>query len=118
MILKGTNYWWHQDSRLVFISPNEKIVIARYIDGDLQKLGDKEIELCKKYRFNFDENYNFNKIEKKDGGDISTSEESNKKNIKEEKVFKKSSIESKKVEKKPDVAPESKKIEKKPDVEP
>ena len=62
MLLKGTNYWWHQDSRLVFISPNEKTVIARYVDGDLQKLGEKEIELCKKYRFNFDESYNFNKI--------------------------------------------------------
>ena len=84
MLLKGTNYWWHQDSRLVFISPNEKTVIARHVDGDLQKLGEKEIELCKKYRFNYDENYNFNKIEKNSGGDISTSESSsNKKNMSE-----------------------------------
>ena len=63
MILKGTNYWWHQETRFVFNSTTEKIVIAKYIDGDLQKLTNNDIEICKKYKFNFDQQYNFTKID-------------------------------------------------------
>jgi hypothetical protein len=60
--LTGTNYWWHKDTRLVFPSQTEKLVIAKYFNGDLQKLEDEDIKLCEKFKLNYDKEYNFKKL--------------------------------------------------------
>jgi hypothetical protein len=60
--LTGTNYWWHKDTRLVFPSQTEKLVIAKYFNGDLQKLEDEDIKICKKFKLNYDQQYNFKKM--------------------------------------------------------
>jgi hypothetical protein len=62
MRLKGTTYWWHQDSRFVFVSPEKKTVIAKYINGNLQKLTPEDIDECKKYKFVCDPSFEFNSI--------------------------------------------------------
>jgi hypothetical protein len=102
--LSGTNYWWHKDTRLVFPSQTEKLVIAKYFNGDLQKLEDEDIKLCKKFKLNYDQEYNFNKIY-----DLETPK-TNKTKISE----KKSEIKLKSV-KEIDVKP-TEKVESKPDV--
>jgi len=121
--LSGTSYWWHKDTRLVFPSQNEKLVIAKYFDGDLQKLEDEDIKLCKKFKLDYDQEYNLKKIYEQETPKTKTKTDiklvEKKTDIKP--VEKKTDI--KPVEKKPDIKPVEKKpdikpVEKKPDIKP
>jgi hypothetical protein len=55
--LKALNKPWHPESGLVFKSSKEKMVIGRYDkdDGELMPLDEEILELCKKWRFKYDE---------------------------------------------------------------
>jgi hypothetical protein len=60
MVLQGTPYWWNQETSLVFVSSDNKTVIAKYSNGVLNKLTSSDINECDKYKFVYDANYDFN----------------------------------------------------------
>ena len=51
---KDIKMWWHLETKLVFKSSTEKIVIGRYKDGEFQKLKEDDIEDCQKYGFKYE----------------------------------------------------------------
>ena len=51
---KITNRLYHPESLLVFKSSSEKVVVGKIVDDQVQKLSSKDIELCKKYFFRFE----------------------------------------------------------------
>lgn len=53
--LKEHNTIWHPESTLVFKSQKERLVIGRYVDGNLIQLDDTAIDLCDEYEFKPDE---------------------------------------------------------------
>jgi len=62
MLLEGTPYWWNNETNLVFVSSENKTVIANYRNGILNKLTNDDISECNKYKFVYDLNYKFNLI--------------------------------------------------------
>jgi hypothetical protein len=58
MNLQDTPYWWNKDTGLVFISSENKTVIAKYSDGKINRLSEDDIKQCDKeslkYNTNFD----------------------------------------------------------------
>lgn len=62
MLLEGTPYWWNNETNLVFVSSENKTVIANYRNGILNKLTNDDISECNKNKFVYDLNYNFNLI--------------------------------------------------------
>jgi hypothetical protein len=58
IILKKLNEFktiWHPESTLVFKSQKERLVIGRYVDGELIQLDDTAIDLCEEFNFFPDE---------------------------------------------------------------
>ena len=53
--LKEYDTIWHEDSTLVFKSATEKLVVGRYVDGKMIKLDSKALEICKEWKFKYDE---------------------------------------------------------------
>ena len=53
---KTINKIWHNKTRLVFKSKDELIVIGKYIEGELTKLTEEDINTCKSNRFIYDKN--------------------------------------------------------------
>jgi hypothetical protein len=53
--LKEYDTIWHPDSTLVFKSATEKFVVGRYVDGVMVKLDNKALEICKEWKFKYDE---------------------------------------------------------------
>ena len=53
--LKEHNTIWHPESTIVFKSQNERLVIGRYVDGNLIPLDETAMELCKEWKFKPDE---------------------------------------------------------------
>lgn len=51
---KDIKMWWHLETKLVFKSSTEKIVIGRCKDGEFQKLTEYDIEDCQKYGFKYE----------------------------------------------------------------
>jgi hypothetical protein len=51
---KEINKWWHVESKLVFKSNKEKIVIGTYRDNIYNDLCDEDIEDCNKYGFRYE----------------------------------------------------------------
>lgn len=49
--LKDHNTVWHPESTLVFKSQKDRLVIGRYVDGQLISLDDTALELCEKFGF-------------------------------------------------------------------
>ena len=53
--LKEHNTIWHPQSTLVYKSKKERVVIGRFVDGNLIPLDDIAIELCDEWRMKPDE---------------------------------------------------------------
>ena len=53
--LKEYDTIWHEDSKLVFKSATEKLVVGRYVDGKMIKLDEEALEICKEWKFKYDE---------------------------------------------------------------
>jgi hypothetical protein len=51
---KEINKWWHVESKLVFKSDKEKIVVGVYKDDIYRDLCDADIEDCNKYGFRYE----------------------------------------------------------------
>jgi hypothetical protein len=51
---KEINKWWHVESKLVFKSNKEKIVVGTYRDDIYNDLCDDDIEDCNKYGFRYE----------------------------------------------------------------
>jgi hypothetical protein len=51
---KDINKWWHVESKLVFKSDKEKIVIGVYKDDTYRDLCNDDIEECNKYGFRYE----------------------------------------------------------------
>jgi len=45
---------WHPETRLVFKSPSEKIVIGYFNDEEVIKLNEENIKVCKEWGFKFE----------------------------------------------------------------
>lgn len=54
-VLKGTEHLWHEESTLVFKSKTEKLVIGRFVDGEIIALDELALDLCEKWKFAYDE---------------------------------------------------------------
>ena len=52
---KSLDKIWHPDSTLVFKSSTEKVVIGRCVNDSLISLDDEALELCKQWKFKYDE---------------------------------------------------------------
>lgn len=88
---KDIKMWWHLETKLVFKSSTEKIVIGRCKDGELQKLTEDDIEDCQKYGFKYElENH----VETKK---VDEPEKETKKPVEPEKETKKAVVSDKKV---------------------
>ena len=70
----------HKDTNMVF--NDEKIVIGKCIDDTLHKLLEEDIEICKKFSFKFEENYE--EVEISDISEVSDDDDENEesKNVK------------------------------------
>ena len=55
-IFKPLNTIWHEDSKLVFKSRTEHVVIGKWIDENLKKLSSKDVDECGKLKFKYDGN--------------------------------------------------------------
>lgn len=53
--LKEHNTIWHPESTVVFKSQSERLVIGRYVDGELIPLDETALELCEEWKFKPDE---------------------------------------------------------------
>ena len=53
--LKEHNTIWHPQSTLVYKSKKERVVIGRFVDGELIPLDDIAVELCDEWRMKPDE---------------------------------------------------------------
>lgn len=53
--LKDYDTIWHPESTLVFKSATDKFVVGRYVDGEMIKLDNKALEICKEWNFKYDE---------------------------------------------------------------
>lgn len=53
--LKEYDTIWHPDSTLVFKSATEKIVVGRFVDGEMIKLDETALEISKEWKFKYDE---------------------------------------------------------------
>ena len=53
--LKEYDTIWHPQSTLVFKSATEKLVVGRYVDGEMIKLDDEALKICKEWKFKHDE---------------------------------------------------------------
>lgn len=53
--LKEHNTIWHPESTVVFKSQNERLVIGRYVDGNLIPLDEIALERCEEWNFKPDE---------------------------------------------------------------
>ena len=51
---KEINKWWHLESKLVFKSDKEKIVVGVYKDDTYRELCNDDIEECNKYGFRYE----------------------------------------------------------------
>ena len=51
---KDINKWWHVESKLVFKSDKEKIVVGVYKDNTYRDLCNDDIEECNKYGFRYE----------------------------------------------------------------
>ena len=51
---KTLNKIWHPESKLVFKSAQEKLVIGRYENDELIPLDEDALELCTKWKFKYD----------------------------------------------------------------
>jgi len=58
MNLQDTPYWWNKDTGLVFISSENKTVIAKYRDGKINKLSEDDIKNCDKDNLKYDVDFN------------------------------------------------------------
>lgn len=58
MNLQDTPYWWNKDTGLIFISSENKTVIAKYSDGKINKLSSDDIRDCYKNNLQYDINFN------------------------------------------------------------
>lgn len=87
--LKELDTIWHPDSKLVFKSKEDKKVTGRYDNNEFIELDDEAIELCKLWKFKYDEDV-YNKKSSSDAEEAvkqteeETDEESSKEDIKEE----------------------------------
>lgn len=83
MNLQDTPYWWNKDTGLVFISSENKTVVAKYRDGQLNKLSEDDIKNCDKDNLKYDVNFNLDiKSEKPKEDDIVVVSNNKKKLIK------------------------------------
>ena len=53
--IKGTTNILHVDSNLVLKSLEDKIIIGKYVDDEVQLLSSSDVELCKEWNFTFDD---------------------------------------------------------------
>ena len=53
--LKDYDTIWHPESSLVLKSATDKIVIGRFEDGKMVNFDEKTLELCKEWKFKYDE---------------------------------------------------------------
>lgn len=51
---KDLNKWWHQESKLVFKSNKEKLVIGTYKNDEYKLLSNDDINDCEKYGFKYE----------------------------------------------------------------
>ena len=54
MLNKEINKWWHVESKLVFKSDKEKVVVGVYKDNTYRDLCDADVEECNKYGFRYE----------------------------------------------------------------
>lgn len=94
IILEGTPYWWNQETSLVFLSSENKTVIAKYSNGILNKLTNSDISDCDKYKFVYDANYDFKFLKSSEDQKINI-EDPKKKSLKNEESSKKKKTEVK-----------------------
>lgn len=88
--IKGTTNILHVDSNLVLKSLEDKIIIGKYEDDEIQLLTSSDIELCKEWNFSFDNERVYNEEENKvenneeDEQDENNEEENEQENEEEE----------------------------------
>ena len=58
MNLQDTPYWWNKDTGLIFISSEDKTVIAKYSDGQINKLSEDDIKNCDKDNLKYNVAFN------------------------------------------------------------
>ena len=51
---KDIDKYWNPETKMVFKSKEEKVVVGKYDDDEIQKLTDGDIETCKKYCFKYE----------------------------------------------------------------
>jgi hypothetical protein len=51
---RALNKYWHPETGMVFKSKEEKIVIGKYVNGEMIPLVNEDIEICKKYCFKYE----------------------------------------------------------------
>lgn len=58
MNLQDTPFWWNKETGLIFISSENKTVIAKYNDGQINKLSADDVSNCDKNNLKYDINFN------------------------------------------------------------
>ena len=53
---KDINKWWHQETKLIFKSNLDKVVVGIYKNDNIEKLNDDDCHLCEKYGFKYSRN--------------------------------------------------------------
>ena len=53
---KEINRWWHQETKLIFKSNLDKVVVGIYRNDNIEKLNDDDCNVCEKYGFKYTKN--------------------------------------------------------------
>jgi len=53
---KDINRWWHQETKLIFKSNLDKVVVGIYRNDNIEKLNDEDCNVCEKYGFKYTKN--------------------------------------------------------------
>jgi hypothetical protein len=53
---KDINRWWHQETKLIFKSNLDKVVVGIYRNDNIEKLNDDDCNVCEKYGFKYTKN--------------------------------------------------------------
>ena len=93
--LKEHNTIWHPESTVVFKSQSERLVIGRYVEGELIPLDEAALDICEEWKFKPDESLlevgeeeqdEEEKVDKGNGEEDEENNEKEKESVEDEKV--------------------------------
>ena len=61
--IRSINKYYHPETGMVFKSKDEKVVIGKYVNGEVISLDNDDIEICKKYCFKVDSKKEMNETD-------------------------------------------------------